>query len=237
MWTSSGKDVLPITPGVDFVGEVVKCGTSATSKYGINVSDRVAALIQTGGNSKYILENADQLVKVPKQLNAAEAAVLIEVYLSAFQILVHGLKGSDRYKYKPLAEKEILIIGGISTVNQAMIELAVIFGAKKIFTTAVEKHVEFLRGLGATPLDIEIDNWLPVVSRRMDIVVDSYCDDHYESPWKALNSKGKLICHGMQTIMNEEPGCMTSLEEFWARTKSIYMSQTITYDVYSYWEN
>ena len=236
LWTTSGKDILPIIPGVDFVGHVVRCGEKATSDYGININDRVAALIQTGGNCKYTVEHANQLVHVPKALKAEEAAVLVEIYLSAFQILLHGNKSEDRYGIRPLEGKEILIIGGISNVSQAMIELAVVFGAKHVYTTAVGKHYDFLQDLGATVLDISIDNWLPIVNGQMDIVVDSFCDDHYESPWQALNSNGKLICHGMQTIMNEEPSCVTSLEQLWARTKSICMSRTYNYDVYSYWE-
>lgn len=216
---------------------MVKCGEKAKSLYGIHINDRVSALVQTGGNSKYILEHANQLVKVPKSLSAEHACCMVEVYLSAFQILLYGVDGPDRYKSRPLEGKQVLIIGGITTINQAAIELATFFGAKNVYTTAVEKHEEFLEELGATVLDISFEHWLPKVKGRMDIVVDSYCDDHYESPFQALNPTGKLICHGMQTIMNESPGCITSLEQLWARTKSACMPRTHNYDVYSHWEN
>jgi NADPH:quinone reductase-like Zn-dependent oxidoreductase len=193
-------------------------------------------LIQTGGNAKYIVEHANQLVKVPTKVEACNAVVLVEAYLSAFQILMLGIKGVDRYKCRPLEGKKILIIGGISTMNQAMIELSVILGAQEIYTTSLEKHVDFLQELGATTLDIEEEEWLPIVRGKIDIVVDSLCDDHYDSPWKALNSTGRLICHGIQSILNEDPGCLTSIEELWAKTKSACMTQTTKYDVYSYWE-
>ena len=237
LWTKSGKNILPMIPGVDFVGKVVRCGEMATINYGINVDDRVASLIQTGGNCKYLVEHANQLVRVPKQLKADEATVMVEIYLSAFQMLLIGKTGEDRYKSRPLNGKEILILGGISTINQAMIELAVFLGAKNVYTTSLPKHYAFLQELGATTLDIRPECWLKIVQGKMDLAVDSLCDDLYDSPWKALNSNGKLICNGMQTIMNEGPGCINSLEQFWARTKSACMPRTHYYDVYSHWEN
>ncbi len=236
MWTSSGNDFLPITPGVDFVGYVVKCGDKAKSLYGIQENDRVASLIQTEGNSKFVVEHANQLVKVPKQLDAGKAVVLVEIYLSALQMLLHGTIGPDRYVKKPLQGKEILIIGGISTINQAAIELAVFLGAKTVYTTAVQKHIDFLQELGATVLDKAIDNWLPEVRGQMDIVIDALCEDHYKSSWEALNPNGNLICHGVQNIPDQPDSCMASLEQMWIQTKSVCMARTYKYDVYSYWE-
>ncbi len=225
-----------MTPGVDFVGKVVKCGEMATLNYGINVDDRVASLIQTGGNCKYLMEHANQLVQVPKKVKAHQAVIMVEVYLSALQILLLGITGEDRYKNRPLEGKEILILGGINTISQAMIELAVFLGANNVYTTAIPKHYTFLQELGATTLDIRTECWLPVVQGKMDLAVDSLCDDNYDSSWKALNPDGQLICNGMQTILNEEPGCITSLEQIWARTKTMYMPRTHYYDVYTHWE-
>ena len=233
----SSQGMLPITPGVDFVGQVVNCGKKASSLYHINVNDRVAALVQTGGNAKYQLEHANQLVKVPKQVNASKAAILVEIYLSAFQTLLLFVKGSHRYESMPLHGKSILIIKGISTVNQAMIELALILGAEKVYTTAYTKHVDFLRKLGAIVFDISQDDYLSKVKGQMDIVVDSFCDDLYESSFKALNHRGHLICNGMQTLMNMPSGEIQSIEQLLIKTKTEYISRIHNYDVYSYWES
>lgn len=227
---------LPITPGVDFIGKVVKCGVKAKSLYGVDVYDRVAALVQTGGNCKFISEHGNHLVKVPQQVKSEKAAVLVEIYLSAFQMLLMGVKGSDRYELRSLEGKDILVIGGISNVNQAMIELGTVLGAKNVYTTAVQKHFGILKDLGATVLDYSIENWLPAVTGQMDIVVDSFGDDHYHSSWEALNSKGILVCPEVQSLMNRPPGFITSVEKMYVKAKSTLMPRTHKYDLFSYWE-
>jgi len=236
LYVVDGNAMLPLTPGINFIGSVVSCGSKATMLYGINKKDRVASLVQTGGNCKFLVEHANQLVRVPRSIKPEKAAVILESYLAAFQVLLLGVEDEHRYERFPLKGKHILILEGILHVNQAMIELAVYLGAEKVYTTALFKHFDFLRGLGASPLDFEKKTWLPCVEGKMDIVVNSSVENNDDCHWSALNPNGRLICHGVQANLHLESGCMTTLEHFWARTKSGFMPRTHSYDIFSYWE-
>ena len=64
---------LPATPGSDVVGNIVKVGLSCKN---FKVGDRVAALVQNGGNARYAVIAEDSLVSVPRSLDSAEACLL-----------------------------------------------------------------------------------------------------------------------------------------------------------------
>ena len=224
-------DTCPITPGIDFVGYVVKCGRDATILHDVNVRDRVAALITHGGNSQYVSIDAKHLVHVPRTIKDKEASVIVETYLSAFQSLHLGLDASDRYKSTSLKGKKIFVFGGVSTVGQAAIQLAVLFGAT-VFTNSFSKHFDFLRTLGAHPLGQEEGNWLKEVEGTMDIVIDPI---HEEKSYKVMNPAGKLVRLGLGNQNRGTLGWVDTLDAWWANTMFGTLSRTFHYDIFTHW--
>lgn len=229
--TINVDDTCPITPGVDFVGYVVKCGRDATALHDINVRDRVAALITHGGNSQYVSIDAEQLVHVPRSVKDKEASVIVHTYLSAFQALHMSSATIGRYTNESLKGKQVFVFGGVSTVSQAAIQLAVLFGAD-VFTNALPKHFKFLRKLGVQTLGPEEDDWLKEIEGTMDIVIDPI---HEEKSYKALNWKGFLVRLGLGNQKRETPGCVDSLEAWWANTMFGTLSRTFHYDIFTHW--
>jgi len=204
MWWGTGSVSLPATPGVDVVGRVCNITEHAAQKYGIEPDDYVAALIRCGGNSRYVKASGASLVKVPASVDPTAAACMVETYLSAFQSLHVGEMSNSRYSSDCFAGKNILIVGGISMVGQAMIELAKLAGASNIYATARPKHHMFLRSIGAIPLPIGIVEWLPLFTGKMDIVVDVYCIDHYDDTANSLIQDGKLVCIRSKPLVEEQ---------------------------------
>ena len=225
-------DTFPITPGIDFVGYVVKCGRNATSDHEIKVGDRVAALITHGGNSQYVSIEADKLVQVPRSVKDKDAAVVVETYLSAFQALHIGASKEMRYSRQSLKGKKVFVLGGITTIGQATIELAALLGAT-VFTNAFPKHFEFLKKLGAHPLGPEEDDWLSETTGKMDIVIDPI---HEDKSYKALNAKGQLVCLGIGSHNREPQGCIASLEAWWANAMFGILSRTFHYNIFNNWK-
>ena len=136
--------LLPVRPGVDVVGTVEKCSEDVLIRYGLRSGGRVASLIQWGGNSRYVTVSAKQLVKVSRDINPAKAACLLENYLTAFQSLHLSDDWENKYRRDSLRGKRLLIIGGMSMIGQAMVELALTAGATKVYTPARREHHSYL---------------------------------------------------------------------------------------------
>jgi NADPH:quinone reductase-like Zn-dependent oxidoreductase len=234
-----GNDTLspPITPGVDFVGKICSVGDEVTDSYGFSPGDTVASLVRSGGNARYVVVDASKLIDVPSEVDPPSAACMLETYLAAFQSLHLGESEETRYEKSSMLGKIVLINGGIAMVGQAMIELAFLAGAHVVYVTAREKHHDFLRSLGAIPLSMKFEEWLPTVKGRMDLIVDAYCTNHYTEMAGALNPNGKMVCIRTKSSMLEnDPGLLWQAEAFLTKMGMSPLTQTFAYDVYESWE-
>lgn len=227
----------PFTPGVDFVGRIEKCGNNASLLHGWKQNDRVASLIACGGNAKYVTTCANNIVRVPEGIDAVAAACVLENYLAAFQLLHTGIGIKGRYSLASLTGKQILVIGGISMISQAVIELAKICGVAKIFTTALPKHHDFLSTKGAISLGVDPHSWLPIVKDKIDIVIDGKFEDKSHSSWQALNSNGTLVCYGSGSTLHNGHDLGSVMETYWTRGVLNLLTKAYVYDVFDSWEN
>lgn len=222
--------VLPTTPGSDVVGNIVRVGPKAGTKF--KVGDRVAALVRTGGNARYISVPEDDLVEVPRSCDAAEAASMVTTYMTAYQAL--RLVTKDNFT---LSGKRVLVTGGIEPVGQALIQLCIRAGASEIFATApLHRHKYIKSVLHASPLPVDPQEWLPIIKGGMDIVFDGTCNDSLESPYASLKTDGTLVCVGMSALLRREPPGFfgAPLAAYWARFKGTFLTNTKTYEV---WES
>ena len=234
------KAPFPFVPGCESVGIITSLGKMA-KMYGFRVGDRVMAIHRHGGgNSKYARYNYKDLTPIPSNVNAAQAACLGEVYMTAYQALRMGKKDGT-----PLTGSNVLITDGYSPVGQAAIQLSKHEGANVYVTITDSQQEKYVESLGVKCLPFSPSKWLPKVKGMMDIVMDNTCFDSYESSWKALNKRGVLVCTGMSSLYNlrdyslgNECGCgvfgdTRDIEAKWMKMKAKYvMSQTKFYDLY-----
>ena len=191
---------LPVTPGGDVIGYIVACGKDVTP---FKRGERVAALVRTGGNARFISVPTKSLVLVPKSLDAAEAVTMVSTYAAAYQSLKLV---SDNNTVFSMQGKKVLIVGGMSSVGQALIQLCTKARAE-IFATAPDRRHNYMRNtLEATPLPENSAAWSVIADGEMDYVFDGVCEDGLEHANKALKPHGKLVCFGQASVLREEVG-------------------------------
>ena len=188
---------LPFIPGSDLVGTIHEIGIEASKSSTFKVGDRVAALVPSGGNAKYITIEYRNIIRVPPGVASERALCLSSTYVPAREALDLGRKMNT-----PFTGANILVIGGNGPSGLATIELALLEGAC-VFTTADERHHDHLTKLGAKCFAIDPAKWLPTLTGKMDVVLDSVCLDGYTSSSLALNSAGILVCTGMSAIYTQ----------------------------------
>ena len=157
------------TTGMDCIGRVVQLTTHARAIYGISIDDRVAALYpfeynygckdKGRRNKRYALVDAGFAVTVPKHVDAAEAACMVRLYLSAFQSIQKGLSLHDRYDFNQLKGQNVLVQNGQTELGRALIEMVTLLGASQVFATGPPGHHSLLMEMGAIPLGLDTFSW------------------------------------------------------------------------------
>lgn len=217
----------PATPGMDFVGNIVAVGKEVRK---FKVADRVAALVRTGGNARYVTVPESDLVQVPRTCDAAEAVCMVSTFMTAYQCL--RLVSNDTFV---LNNKRVLITGGLEPVGQALIQLCFRAGAAEIYATAPNRRHRYLRTiLGARPLPLDPNLWIGSIKGSMDVVFDGTCHDGLDSVSSALNPNGVLVSFGMTALLQSEtPGILGApLSAHWAKIKSQFMTNTMSYEIW-----
>jgi len=228
------KVPLPATPGFDVVGTIIQVGEEVPDVSPFKVGDRVAALVRTGGNARYINIASSSLVKVPDGIDTAQAVCVVSTYMTAFQAL--DLARGSSEKESSLEGKKILVTGGNGPVGRAVIQLARLMKADAVYATAYGRDHSDLETMGAVALPFASEEWLPKVQGRMDAVIDGVCVDNYVSSHAALNAQGQLICIGMTSLLYSKGSvvmCGLPASARWASIKSkCFMSRTTTYELW-----
>ena len=125
--------------GSDAAGLVTAVGAGVE---GVRVGD---AVIVSGGTGLYATDAvvpASTLTPRPPQVSAAEGAALGTPVGTAYQTLRSLAVG---------ARDTLLVHGGSGAVGQAMVQLAVLRGARVVATTS-DRRADRVRNLGATPV-------------------------------------------------------------------------------------
>jgi NADPH:quinone reductase-like Zn-dependent oxidoreductase len=171
------------TTGLDCIGRVVQISTRARAVYGFSIDDRIAAIYpfeykaghkeRGRRNNKYALVDAGFAVAVPKQVDSAEAACMIRLYLMAFQSILKGVSGihTDRYGDNQLKGQSILIQNGETELGRVLIELASLLGASQIFATGPTESHPLLVELGAIPLGDKTFSWELFLEEKISLVL------------------------------------------------------------------
>jgi NADPH2:quinone reductase len=132
---------IPFVPGYDTVGEVEALGPGVTS---LRLGQRVAGLTVWGGYAEKLIRKAEEFVPVPDGLDDAEVVALILNYVTAYQA-IHRVA-----EVKP--GQQTLVTGASGGVGSALVELLRVHGAPAIGAASTSHH-DFVRGLGATPVE------------------------------------------------------------------------------------
>lgn len=132
---------LPFVPGYEVVGEVEALGKGVNS---LRVGQRVAALLVHGGYAEKLVRPAKIFIPVPDGVDDCAAVALILNYVTAYQA-IHRVGRVE-------AGQRALVTGANGGVGSALLELLTLARVQAI-GAAGSKHHEFIRSLGATPIE------------------------------------------------------------------------------------
>src|SRR5262245_30830521 len=174
----------PFVIGYDVVGEIDHLGDGVS---GFAIGDRVADMTVVGSNATYRTLRAKGLARVPTGVDAAEAAALILSWTTAYQLL---------HRSAPVRRgQRALVHGAAGAVGQALLVLGKLAGLE-VWGTARSEHAALVRGLGATPIDYQGEDFTRVLPGGFDVVFDGIGEDAFRRSFAALKPGGVLCAYG-----------------------------------------
>jgi NADPH:quinone reductase-like Zn-dependent oxidoreductase len=174
----------PFVLGYDVVGEIDQLGDGVSA---FRLGDRVADLTVLGSNAAYRTLKADDVIRVPEGVDAAEAAALVLSWTTAYQLLhraAHVRRG-----------QRVLVHGAAGAVGQALLTLGKTAGVE-LWGTGRGTHAPLIRELGATPIDYQREDFTRVLPGGFDVVFDGVGEDGYRRSFAALKPGGLLCAYG-----------------------------------------
>ncbi len=186
-----GQPKFPFVPGYDLVGRVEAVGEGVD---GGLLGERAAALTQTGAWAERVSLDAKDTTPVPEGLDPADAVAAVTNGVTAWQMLHRAAR------VRP--GQTVLVHGASGGVGTLLAQLA---GARVIGTASARKH-EYVRSLGAEPVDYKNDD---VPSRVREISpggVDAVFD-HVGGPglvisYRMLRKGGTLVTYGSASTLS-----------------------------------
>ena len=189
----------PFVLGYDVVGEIDQIGSGVS---GFKVGDRVADMTVLGSNAAYRTLRANQVVRVPDGVDAAEAAAMILSWTTALQLLhrtAHVKRG-----------QRVLVHGAAGAVGQALLTLGRLAGLE-MWGTARGEHAALIRELGATPIDYQREDFTRVLPGGFDIIFDGIGEDGYRRSFSALKRGGLLCVYGYSARVQSQGSTLSML--------------------------
>jgi NADPH2:quinone reductase len=185
------KHPLPLVLGIDLAGTVTALGAGVTR---FSVGDKVYGMaggvggIQ-GSLAQYAALDADLLAHMPSNLSMREAAALPLAFITSYAGIV------DRAHLQ--AGAKVLVQGGSGGVGHIAVQLARALGAE-VYATASAHHGEWLRQLGATPIDYRaqtVEQYVAAYTQGegFDVVVDTVGGAMLDASFAAVRHFGHVV--------------------------------------------
>lgn len=188
---------LPAILGMDLAGTVVAIGDGVV---GFRIGDAVFGL--TGGvgglqgsHAQFAAVDARLLARKPASITTRQASVLPLVVITAWEGLI------DRAQIR--AGQTVLVQGGAGGVGHVAVQIALARGAK-VFATALPGDLDYVRSLGATPINASVEVEAYVAEHTggagFDVVYDTLGGPVLDASFRAVKRFGHVVsCLGWGT--------------------------------------
>lgn len=179
-------------PGLEVAGTIAAVGEGVSDW---NVDDRVCALLAGGGYAQYVVVDALQVLPVPDQLDAIEAAGIVEtaatVWFNVF--MTAKFQKGDR----------VLIHGGAGGIGTMAIQMVKAMGGQPIATAGSDAKVEYAQFLGAHGINYRTEDFVERIDEitdghGADIILDIVAAQYSEDNMRALAHGGRWVVIGTQ---------------------------------------
>ncbi len=183
-------------PGLEVAGVVEQGDTAAMAEAGLQIGDRVCALVAGGGYAQYCVAPIAQCLPVPAGLTDAEAASLPETFFTVWSNVL------DRGRLQP--GETLLVQGGSSGIGVAAIQLAKAWGAKVIATAGSDEKCAACVALGAEhAINYQTQDFVAEVQRitagkGVDVVLDMVAGSYVAREVQCLAEDGRIVIIAVQ---------------------------------------
>ena len=172
----------------DACGECPSCQRGETSL--CERAGFVFGILADGGYARHLVAPESALYAVPEALSAAEAAVLHCTFGTAWRDLVTlgGMRSGDR----------VLVTGANGGVGAAAIQIAAHAGAEVIGVVRDERHVAFVKSLGAHAVMVDPGTTFHrrVPGGRVDVALDTVGVSTFNASLRSLRVGGRVVVIG-----------------------------------------
>ncbi len=185
------KPPFPFSPASEFAGIVESVGAGVTD---VAPGDRVIGSTGWGAAREAITAPADQLVKMPENLDFERAAGLTVTYATT----LYGLR--ERGHLQP--GETLVVLGASGGVGLAAIEIGKIMGARVIACASSEEKLAFAKSHGADETVNYTSENLRDALRRLggangiDVVYDPVGGPYAEPALRSLGWEGRYLVIG-----------------------------------------
>lgn len=183
-------------PGLEVAGVVESGDAQALAVAGIQVGDRVCALVAGGGYAEYCVAPVPQCLPVPEGLSDVEAASLPETFFTVW---------SNVFQRGSLQPGETLLVqGGSSGIGVTAIQLAKAWGATVIVTAGTDAKCDNCLALGAdhainyNTQDFGAEVMRITEGRGVDVVLDMVAGDYVAREVACLAEDGRVVIIAVQ---------------------------------------
>lgn len=184
----------PPPPGASDVPGLEVAGTVAATSEGVSrwrVGDAVCALLPGGGYAEYTTAPQQQVLPIPQNWSALEAATLPE---NAFTVWENVFR-----RARLAAGETLLVHGGTSGLGSLAIMLGRAFGASALATAGSDAKCEACLRIGAAAaINYKSADFVPFVmektgGRGADVVIDIVGRDYVQRCIDALALDGRIV--------------------------------------------
>jgi NADPH:quinone reductase-like Zn-dependent oxidoreductase len=181
-----------------FVGEVLNSDPSA-EVCAFNNGAPVTSLRKCSVKSRLVSVPAESLISLPKKLDAGEVAALVSTYLPAFGALHHGREvrvREKRFLRSSFKMQKILVTGGGTSEADAVVKLALLGGAFRVFLVKSRKTVgkNHIGSHRVIRLNDDPKEWLSRLDGLVDVVVDLEYPKNFEAIQASVAEEGRIVC-------------------------------------------
>ncbi|WP_397412671.1 NAD(P)H-quinone oxidoreductase [Polaromonas sp.] len=183
-------------PGLEVAGVVVGGDAAAMAQAGLNVGDRVCALVAGGGYAELCVAPVGQCLPVPAGLSDIEAASLPETFFTVWSNVF------DRVRLQK--GETLLIQGGSSGIGVTAIQMAKALGATVLVTAGSDDKCAACLALGADhAINYKTSDFVEEVKKRtagrgVNVILDMVAGSYVAREVECLAEDGRLVIIAVQ---------------------------------------
>lgn len=203
------QPAFPFVPGYDIVGTVRSVGEGVDAGL---LGKRFAAVTKTGSWASRVGVDVRDLLPVPDGVDPVKVETITVNGITAWQML-HEIAA-----VRPGAT--IVVLGANGGVGSTLVQLARHAGIRVIGTAAIRHH-EFVRELGAEPVDYRDDALYAHIRRLAPVGVDAVFDhvggENLPKSWALVRRGGVLVSYGTASTKNDDGSSQLPILKLFAR--------------------